>query len=130
MTETICQSEMVSTLAFYKIWISFMVGTASGLMMIGIASPVGQEIAGLTVTEAAAIVGMLGLFNGGGRIFWGAASDKLGRTRTIAIYSLITAVVMLTFSFINSSITFAIALFTIAACFGGFMAVLWQFSRL
>ncbi|EEG78858.1 L-lactate MFS transporter [Dethiobacter alkaliphilus] len=117
------QKEMVSTLAFYKIWISFMVGTASGLMMIGIASPVGQQIAGLTVTEAAAIVGMLGLFNGGGRIFWGAASDKLGRTRTIAIYSLITAVVMLTFGFINSSITFAIALFTIAACFGGFMAV-------
>ena len=54
------QKEMISTAAFYRIWISFMVGTASGLMMIGIASPVGQEIAGLSVAEAAGIVGMLG----------------------------------------------------------------------
>ncbi|MBS4032628.1 MAG: OFA family MFS transporter [Clostridiales bacterium] len=115
--------EMVSTASFYKIWISFMVGTASGLMMIGIASPVGQQIAGLSVPEAAAIVGMLGLFNGGGRVAWGAASDKLGRTRTIAIYSLITAVAMVTFNFISSSVPFAITLFTVTACFGGFMAV-------
>ncbi|MFO7848634.1 MAG: OFA family MFS transporter [Spirochaetia bacterium] len=117
------KKEMLSTPAFYKIWISFMVGTASGLMMIGIASPVGQEIAGLSVAEAAGIVGMLGLFNGGGRVFWGAASDKLGRTRTIAVYSLITALAMLTFNFISMSVPFAVSLFIVTACFGGFMAV-------
>ncbi len=117
------QKEMIGTWAFYKIWISFMVGTASGLMMIGIASPVGQQIAGLSVAEAAVIVGMLGFFNGGGRIFWGATSDRLGRTRTIALYSLITAVAMVTFNFIATSVPFAIALFTVTACFGGFMAV-------
>src|SRR6056297_1200341 len=117
------KKEMLTTPAFYKIWISFMVGTASGLMMIGIASPVGQTIAGLSVAEAAAIVGLLGLFNGGGRVLWGAASDKLGRTRTIAIYSLITALAMLTFNFISSSVPFAVSLFIVTACFGGFMAV-------
>ncbi|MCF7914421.1 MAG: OFA family MFS transporter [Spirochaetaceae bacterium] len=117
------QREMVSTASFYKIWLAFMFGTASGLMMIGIASPVGQQIAGLSVAEAAGIVGMLGLFNGGGRVLWGATSDKLGRTRTIAIYSLITAVAMLSFNFISSSIPFAASLFIVTACFGGFMAV-------
>ncbi len=115
--------QMLRTPAFYRVWISFMVGTASGLMMIGIASPVGQELAGLTVTEAAAIVGMLGLFNGGGRILWGSVSDKLGRTRTIALFSLITAVAMVAFNFIQTPVPFALALFTITACFGGFMAV-------
>jgi OFA family oxalate/formate antiporter-like MFS transporter len=117
------QKEMVSTAAFYKIWIAFMVGTASGLMMIGIASPVGQQLVGLSAAEAAAIVGLLGIFNGGGRIAWGSVSDKLGRTRTIALFSIITTLAMLSFNFINSSVTFAIALFTITACFGGFMAV-------
>ncbi|MCK7577210.1 MAG: hypothetical protein MZV65_16140 [Chromatiales bacterium] len=37
------QKEMISTASFYKMWIAFMAGTASGLMMIGIASPVGQS---------------------------------------------------------------------------------------
>jgi len=115
--------EMVRTASFYKIWLAFMVGTASGLMMIGIASPVGQQLAGLSVAEAAAIVGLLGVFNGGGRIFWGSVSDKLGRTRTIALFSLITTLAMLAFNFIGSAVPFAIALFTITACFGGFMAV-------
>jgi len=121
--ENFNQKEMLSTASFYKIWISFMVGTASGLMMIGIASPVGQELAGLSPAKAAAIVGLLGLFNGGGRVFWGAISDKLGRTRTIALYSLITALTMFLFNFIGSAVPFAIAIFTVTACFGGFMAV-------
>ena len=72
-------------------------------------------------TEAAAIVGLLGLFNGGGRVLWGAASDKLGRTRTIAIFSLLTTIAMLTFNFISTSIPFAISLFIVTACFGGFL---------
>lgn len=115
--------QMMKTFAFYKIWFAFMVGTASGLMMIGIASPVGQEIAGLSVAEAAGIVGLLGFFNGGGRVFWGTVSDKLGRTRTVALYSVITATTMLTFNFINTSVPFAISLFIVTACFGGYMAV-------
>ena len=118
------QKEMISTISFYKIWIAFMVGTASGLMMIGIASPVGQEIAGLSAAKAATVVGMLGLFNSGGRVVWGSISDKLGRTRTVAVFSLITAIAMLSFNFIgSSSVGFAVSLFIITACFGGFMAV-------
>lgn len=117
------QREMISTPAFYKMWIAFMLGTASGLMMIGMASPVGQQLAGLSAAEAAAIVGLLGLFNGAGRIFWGSVSDKLGRTRTIAVFALITSMAMFSLNFISTAVPFAIALFTITACFGGFMAV-------
>lgn len=117
------QKEMLSTPAFYKMWISFLLGTSAGLMMIGIASPVGRELAGLTAVQAAGVVGMLGLFNGGGRIFWGALSDKIGRTRTISLFSLITCAVMVWFNFIGSAPAFSVAIFTITACFGGFMAV-------
>lgn len=117
------QREMMSTPSFYKMWIAFMLGTASGLKMIGMASPVGQQLAGMSAAEAAVIVGLLGLFNGGGRIFWGSVSDKLGRTRTIALFSMITALTMFSLNFISTPVPFAIALFTITACFGGFMAV-------
>jgi MFS transporter, OFA family, oxalate/formate antiporter len=107
------QREMISTPSFYKMWIAFMLGTASGLKMIGMASPVGQQVAGLSAAEAAAIVGLLGLFNDGRRIFWGSVSDKLGRTKTIALFSMITAATMFSLNFISTPVPFAIALFTI-----------------
>ena len=117
------QREMMRTPAFPKIWIAFMLGCAAGLMMIGQASPIGQQIAGLSVAEAAAIVGMLGIFNGIGRIFWGATSDKLGRMNTIAVVSAITGIAMISFNFISSGILFAIAISTVTFCFGGYMAL-------
>ncbi|MFH5882626.1 L-lactate MFS transporter [Liberiplasma polymorphum] len=117
------QKEMMRTAAFPKIWIIFMLGCAAGLMMIGQASPIGQQLAGLTVVEAAAIVGVLGIFNGLGRIFWGFASDKLGRMNTIAVVSGITGIAMLSFSIISSAVPFAIAISIVTLCFGGYMAL-------
>ena len=40
-----------------------------------------REIAGLTAATAATLVGVLGLFNGGGRVFWAWLSDRIGRMR-------------------------------------------------
>lgn len=117
------QREMMSTAAFPKIWITFMLGSAAGLMMIGQASPIGQQVAGLSVAEAAAIVGMLGIFNGIGRIFWGSVSDKLGRMNTIAVVSGITGIAMVSFNFLSSAIPFVIAISTVTLCFGGYMAL-------
>jgi OFA family oxalate/formate antiporter-like MFS transporter len=41
-----------------------------GIALIAQASGTAQTVAGYSVEEAAALVGILALFNGGGRIFW------------------------------------------------------------
>ena len=117
------QKEMMRTAAFPKLWITFMFGCAAGLMMIGQASPIGQQLAGLSIAEAAAIVGVLGIFNGIGRIFWGSVSDRLGRMNTIALVSGLTGVAMLSFNLVSSPVPFVILISLVTLCFGGYMAL-------
>lgn len=50
-----------------------------GIAVIAVASPMAQDIAGMTPIAAAAMVGIMGLFNGGGRLGWASLSDYIGR---------------------------------------------------
>lgn len=58
--------------------------------MISQAAASCTDIAGYTAAAAAAVAdGALGLFNGPGRMFWAAASERLGRMKTfVAILAL------------------------------------------
>ena len=58
--------EAVRTKQFWMLWAMHLINVTSGLMMISVASPMAQEIAGLSVAAAATMVGLMGLFNGGG----------------------------------------------------------------
>lgn len=117
------QSEMFRTGSFIKLWITFMLACSAGLMLIGQASPIGQKVAGLTPVAAASLVGLLGIFNGLGRLLWGAISDKLGRMNTIATVSAITAVAMYSLNFVSTAMPFSIAIAIVTLCFGGYMAL-------
>lgn len=113
--------EMLRTPQYYYIFIMYVFANIAGLMIIGHASPIGQKVAGLTAVQASAIVSMLGLFNSLGRLFWGAASDKLGRFRTVLIMFIINAVAMFSMNFMGSFWLYAIGVSAIAFCFGGAM---------
>jgi len=56
--------------------------TLCGIAFISQASDAAQEVAGVDVRTAATFVGLMGLFNGGGRILWAALSDRIGRMPT------------------------------------------------
>ena len=117
------QREMLATPAFYGLWVMFLIGSAAGLMVIGLASTIGQQIAGLSAGETAAVVSLLGIFNGAGRILWGSLSDRIGRLQTLTILFLITAGAMLSFTVASSLVPFAIAISTVTLCFGGYLAL-------
>ncbi|MDD5083115.1 MAG: OFA family MFS transporter, partial [Dehalococcoidales bacterium] len=70
-------SGMVKKSAFYGLWVCFLIGTISGLMAIGIASPVGTEIIKLSSTTAAVLVSVFAIFNGGGRPIFGWLTDRI-----------------------------------------------------
>ena len=56
---------------FYILWIIFFINIACGLGLISAASPMAQEMAGLSTSHAAVMVGVLGIFNGFGRFALG-----------------------------------------------------------
>jgi MFS family permease len=104
------------TRQFWMIWIVLCMNVSAGIGVIGMASPMLQEIfagsligqpgvkfAALTTDQrvaiaaiAAGFTGLLSLFNIGGRFFWASLSDYIGRKNTyftffvlgIALYAL------------------------------------------
>lgn len=116
--------EMVKTRAFYFVWVMYLFGAMSGLLVIGLAKDIGIQLAGLTPDVAANAVAMIALFNAAGRLTWGTLSDKLGRLKVLSMMFAITAVSMVVMSIITLNfVTYFACLAGIAFCFGGFLAV-------
>lgn len=86
--------EMLRTPQFWMLWAMFVFGAAAGLMVIGNLKPFGVE-SGLTPEIAGTAVGVLALFNGAGRIVWGATSDRLGRKNAMGLMFILQGAMML-----------------------------------
>jgi len=67
-----------------------------------------QEAIGMTPAAAASLVGIIGIFNGGGRIAWSTISDYLGRAQTYILFFIIEIVAFYLLAQTNSSLTFQI----------------------
>jgi MFS family permease len=97
------------TKQFWLIWLLLCMNVSAGIGVIGMASPMLQEIfsgrliglPGLSFSElsteqkaaiaaiAAGFTGLLSLFNIGGRFFWATMSDRLGRKNTYYTFFLL-----------------------------------------
>ncbi|MBC7345678.1 MAG: MFS transporter, partial [Clostridia bacterium] len=71
MVTDFTRGEMVRTGSFWGLWLCYTIGTLAGLMAIGIASPVGQEVFNLNAATAALAVAIFAIFNGLGRPLFG-----------------------------------------------------------
>ncbi len=93
---------------FWLVWGVLCLNVTAGIGILGMASPLLQEVFGgkligidatfsqLTAAQkgqiaavAAGFTGLLSLFNIGGRFFWASLSDKLGRKTTYFIFFLL-----------------------------------------
>ena len=90
-----------------------------GIAVISIASPLSQEIAGLTPVAAAAMVGAMGLFNGLGRIGWASFSDVIGRPMTYTAFFIIQIVAFFLLPQTTNALMFQGLVFLILTCYGG-----------
>jgi MFS transporter, OFA family, oxalate/formate antiporter len=77
--------EMMTNKAGIGLWLCFIIGSVAGLMAIGIAANVGQEIIKLDAKTATALVSLFAVFNGGGRPLFGWLTDKLHPGRAAAL---------------------------------------------
>ncbi|HEY2824269.1 MAG TPA: MFS transporter, partial [Gemmatimonadales bacterium] len=80
--------QALKTPQFYLLWLVLCLNVTAGIGVLGQASPMIQEVfkGRITATAAAGFVGLLSLFNMGGRIFWASLSDRLGRKMTYAVF--------------------------------------------
>lgn len=73
----------------------------------------------MSVGTAALMVGLNGLFNGGGRIGWASLSDFIGRPNTYTAFFAIQMVLFFLLPNLTNPVLFMIAMFVIMTCYGG-----------
>jgi len=127
---------------FWLIWWVLCLNVSAGIGVIGMASPMLQEIfAGkliglpdvgfnaLTAAQkttiagiAAGFAGLLSLFNIGGRFFWASLSDKIGRKNTYYTFFILGIVLYAlapTFAAMGSKLLFVLGFGIILSMYGG-----------
>lgn len=112
-------NESIKTKRFYYLWVMLFINVTCGIAVLSVASPMGQEIAGLSAAAAATMVGLMGLFNGAGRIAWASISDYIGRPNVYTAFFAIQIVAFLALPSITHAILFQAVLFLILTCYGG-----------
>jgi len=116
--------EMIRTPRFWLLWTMFVIAASAGLMTIGnIKSFVQAQNISIDAVMAATIIGILSIFNGLGRIAWGAASDRIGRTVTMAVMFGVLGITMVVFGIQTNIWTLTIGAGVIGFCFGGNFAL-------
>lgn len=113
---------------FYALWLILFINIAAGIALISNLSPLAQSQVRLNAAQAGTLVFVCSLFNGLGRLFWAAVSDRIGR-RTAFLWILGTQVPLF---FIlprigNAALFCAIASY-IFMCYGGGFAVMPSFA--
>lgn len=111
--------EALGTIRFYYLWIMLFINITCGIAVISVASPMSQEIAGLTPAAAATMVGLMGLFNGLGRIGWASVSDYIGRPLTYTTFFIVQIGAFFILPKCTSSFMFQGVVFLILTCYGG-----------
>ncbi len=83
--------QALKTPQFWCIWIVLCMNVSAGIGVLGQASAMIQEMfpGKVSVVAAAGFVGLMSLFNMGGRFFWASLSDLIGRKNTYYVFFLL-----------------------------------------
>ncbi|MBH0173307.1 OFA family MFS transporter [Fictibacillus sp. 23RED33] len=112
-------NEAVKTIRFWALWGMLFINVTCGIAIISVASPMAQDIANLSAASAATMVGIMGLFNGFGRIGWASISDYIGRPNVYTTFFLIQTVAFVLLPNVTNAFLFQLLLYLILTCYGG-----------
>jgi MFS family permease len=119
---------------FWLLWGVLCMNVTAGIGVLGQASPMIQEIfpGHVTAAAAAGFVGLLSLFNMGGRFFWAAISDYIGRRNTYLVF-FVLGIVLYAFvpsiGRLGSIALFVVAVAVIISMYGGGFATIPAYLR-
>lgn len=118
----LCQlaaKEAVRTRRFAYLWVMLFINVTCGIAVISVASSMAQEAARMSADQAAIMVGIMGLFNGGGRIVWASLSDYVGRPNTYTLLFVLQLLMFLLLTRVTGPFLFQLLIFLIMTCYGG-----------
>ncbi len=121
--------QAIKTAPFYFLWAVLFLNVTAGIGILEQASPMIQEVFKGTVkaSAAAGFVGLLSLFNMGGRFGWSSLSDRIGRKRTYAVFFTLGPLLYITLPYagrIGSVALFVAAAALILTMYGGGFATI------
>nr|WP_242517913.1 OFA family MFS transporter [Halobacillus sp. GSS1] len=119
--------EALKTKRFYYLWTMLFINVTCGIAVISAAKPLLEESVGVTTATAATLVGVMGIFNGLGRIGWASASDYIGRANTYITFFVLQIGLFLVLPWTTATWIFVIAFSIIYTCYGGGFATIPAF---
>ena len=118
----ITRNEAVKTARFYGLWIMLFINVTCGIAIISVASPLLQEVIGISALAAASAVGLMGIFNGAGRIVWASISDYLTRPVVFILFFITQIAAFYLLTTVTSVLLFTVLVYYIMTCYGGAFA--------
>ncbi len=121
---------------FVLMWLVFFFNIAAGISVISFQSELLQEVWGLAdpslepavlAEYGATLIAASSLCNGGGRLFWGSLSDRIGRVK---VFRILLASQMVVFGVLmteSNPWVFSILVCYVLLCFGGGFATMPPF---
>ena len=118
--------EMLRSWQFYVLWVVYFLGASIGLTAIGESAPLIKELASVgAVMSGGMALGVMSLFNGVGRLAWGAASDRAGRRQVILAMFVISALTCtLLLPQTRDFWRVLMGICAVGFCYGGYLAVM------
>ncbi len=132
--------KLIFSKSFIIIWLMFVINVVSGMIFISFQSPLLQDIMKLRMpvttnfadaqvlmmlnAAGATLIAVSSVFNGLGRFFWGAVSDKLGRIATFRILLAVQALIFIALIFVTHPVWFFIFVCIVLLCYGGGFGVI------
>jgi MFS transporter, OFA family, oxalate/formate antiporter len=104
---------------WYLLWSMLALNVTAGAALISVAAPLAQELTQVGPALGAAVVCLIALFNGVGRLLWGTASDRLGRAPTFMALFLLQTVAFALLPAVEHFSMFLLPAAVIALCYGG-----------
>jgi MFS family permease len=116
------------TFQIYSMWLMLFLNVTAGILVISNAVPIIRELTGAPATQAAKVYGFLALFNGLGRFFWGAVSDRIGRNFAYVLIYGIQAVIFIMLGYVHGMAAVASLFAVVLLCYGGGFGTMPSFT--
>jgi OFA family oxalate/formate antiporter-like MFS transporter len=118
-TRDFTQEEALRTPQWYLLTAILTLSVTAGISLIAVAAGSAVDVSGYSTLAAASLVGLLGLFNGAGRILWGWLSDKIGKMPAFMGILGIQGVCLILIPHAGNAAIFAVLAALIYTCYGG-----------
>lgn len=118
----------LKTWQWFALWALLFLNVTAGISIISEASPMAQEISGVSANVAAGLVIIISVGNAIGRFLWAWLSDAIGRKWVFFTMFVLQAVLFLLLPAISIYFLLAVVAFIIVSAYGGGFGTMPSFA--